>query len=170
MWLAAGLWTGVGVMGFDWSLVVFIALAVLTASSGVLFPPGDWYERLRKPSWTPPNWLFGPVWSILYLMIAVAGWLVWRADGSTGLMLLWGIQLILNGAWSGLFFGARRMDLAFVDLVLMWVSIAVFIVAAWPVSSTAALLFVPYLVWVTIAGALNWSVWRMNPAASSQPA
>ena len=158
-------------MVLDWSLAVFVGLAIATASTGALFAPGPWYERLRKPSWTPPNWLFGPVWSVLYVMIAAAGWLVWRADASTGVVLLWGLQLVLNGAWSGLFFGARRMDLAFVDVVLMWLSIAAFIVAAWPFSSTAALLFVPYLVWVTIAGALNWSVWRMNATgASGQPA
>jgi benzodiazapine receptor len=147
----------------DLSLVVFIVLVVATASTGILFQPGAWYEGLSKPGWTPPNWLFGPVWSVLYLMIAVAGWLVWRIEGAGLAMLLWLAQLVLNGMWSWLFFGRRRMDLAFVDVVALWLTIAGFILAAWPVSGMAALLFVPYLVWVTIAGALNRAVWRLNP-------
>lgn len=150
---------------FDLSLLVFVVLVIATASSGALFQPGEYYETLRKPSWTPPNWAFGPVWSVLYIMIAVAGWLVWRAEGWSAATIVWGVQLVLNGLWSYFFFGARRMDLAFVDVVLMWLSIAAFILLAWPVSTWAALLFLPYLVWVTIAGALNLAVWRMNPAA-----
>jgi translocator protein len=150
----------------DLSLVVFIVLVVATASTGILFQPGAWYEGLSKPGWTPPNWLFGPVWSVLYLMIAVAGWLVWRIEGAGLAMLLWVAQLILNGMWSWLFFGRRRMDLAFVDVVALWLAIAGFILAAWPVSGMAALLFVPYLVWVSIAGALNRAVWRMNPTVA----
>lgn len=137
-----------------------------TALSGVLFTPGAWYASLRKPAWTPPNWLFGPVWSVLYVMIAIAGWLVWRVDPTGPAVWLWGLQLVLNFLWSGLFFGLRRMDLAFVDLALMWLTIAAFIVFASSVSATAALLFVPYLIWVTIAGALNLTVWRMNPDAA----
>lgn len=147
----------------DLSLIVFIVLVVATASTGILFQPGAWYEGLSKPGWTPPNWLFGPVWSVLYLMIAVAGWLVWRIEGAGLAMLLWVAQLVLNGMWSWLFFGRRRMDLAFLDVVALWLAIAGFILAASPVSGMAALLFVPYLVWVTIAGALNRAVWRMNP-------
>ena len=74
---------------FDASLLVFVAIVALTAMTGIFFQPGAWYETLRKPSWTPPNWLFGPVWSVLYIMIAVAGWLVWRADGFGPAMWLW---------------------------------------------------------------------------------
>lgn len=146
----------------DLSLAVFVVLVIATASTGILFRPGDWYETLRKPAWTPPNWLFGPVWMVLYVMIAVAGWLVWKsADGSAALSL-WAAQLALNGLWSYLFFGQRRMDLAFVDVVLLWLAIAGFILLAWPASPIAATLFVPYLVWVTIAAALNLTVWRLN--------
>lgn len=134
------------------------------ASSGAVFRPGDWYAGLRKPGWTPPNWLFGPVWSLLYIMIAIAGWLAWRAQPDSLAVWIWGVQLVLNGAWSWLFFGRRRMDLAFGEVCLMWLSIAAFIVAAYPVSMTASLLFVPYLIWVTIAATLNYSVWRLNPA------
>lgn len=151
-------------MPLDWSLAVFVMLVVGAASSGVLFKPGEWYRALSKPRWTPPNWLFGPVWSVLYVMIAVAGWLIWRAQPSHAAMWFWGLQLVINTVWSGIFFGMRRMDLAFADIVLLWLSVAGFILTAAAVSSTAALLFVPYLIWVTIAGALNWTVWRMNPA------
>jgi translocator protein len=146
----------------DWSLAVFFVLVVATASSGVFFKPGDWYRKLSKPTWTPPNWVFGPVWSVLYIMIAIAGWLVWR-DGQPGLALgLWVAQLLLNAAWSGLFFGMRRMDLALYDIALMWLAVAGFIIAASLISTVAAWLFVPYLIWVTIAGTLNWSVLRLN--------
>lgn len=139
---------------------------VVAASSGAIFKPGDWYRRLRKPVWTPPSWAFGPVWSVLYLMIAVAGWLVWR-EGSPGVAIwFWALQLVVNAAWSGLFFGIRRMDLALYDVVLLWIVVAGFILTAWTISMPAALLFVPYLIWVTIAGTLNWTVLRMNPAAT----
>ena len=150
-------------MTLDWSLAVFIVLVVAAASSGVFFKPGEWYRALRKPFWTPPNWLFGPVWSVLYIMIAFAGWIVWTAGTDGVAMWLWGLQLLINATWSGIFFGLRRMDLAFYDIVLLWLVVAGFILAAAPISTTAALLFVPYLIWVTIAGALNWTVWRMNP-------
>jgi tryptophan-rich sensory protein len=150
----------------DWSLLIFIVIVVATAMTGILFKPGDWYKSLAKPSWTPPDWLFGPVWSILYLMIAVAGWLVWTTLGMSSLMLVWGLQLVLNGMWSWMFFGLRRMDLAFVDVVMMWLTIATFIALAATAAPLAAILFVPYLVWVTIAAALNLSVWRRNPQAA----
>jgi tryptophan-rich sensory protein len=150
---------------FDASLLVFVAIVALTAMTGIFFQPGAWYETLRKPSWTPPNWLFGPVWSVLYIMIAVAGWLVWRADGFGPAMWLWVAQIVLNGLWSFFFFGIRRMDLALVDVTGMWLVIAAFILVASSISVVAAWLFVPYLVWVTIAGALNFTVRRLNPAA-----
>ena len=151
-------------ISFDWSLLVFFLLMVATGTSGAFFQPGEWYRGLRKPGWTPPNWLFGPVWTSLYVMIAIAGWMVWRNAPAGQAICLWGAQLVVNFSWSALFFGMRRMDLAFYDVVLMWLLIAAFIVAAAPISLTAAVLFVPYLIWVTIAGTLNWTVWRMNPS------
>jgi len=151
-----------GSVSLDWSLLVFVVLVVIAASSGVLFKPGEWYKSLRKPRWTPPSWLFGPVWSVLYIMIAVAGWLVWSAAPASAAMWFWGLQLFVNATWSGVFFGMRRMDLAFYDIGLLWILVAGFILTAGGISTVAALLFVPYLVWVTIAGALNWTVWRMN--------
>ena len=146
----------------DLSFVVFLGLVMAAASTGMLFKPGEWYRRLSKPSWTPPDIAFPIVWTVLYLMIAVAGWLVWR-EGSVVALIFWGLQLILNALWSYLFFGQRRMDLALADVSLLWVSVAGFIVVAWPLSTTAALLFVPYLIWVTIAANLNRAVLKMNP-------
>jgi tryptophan-rich sensory protein len=153
-------------VSWDWSLAVFVVLVVLAASSGVFFKPGEWYKSLRKPSWTPPSWAFGPVWSVLYLMMAVAGWLVWRAEPVSIAIWIWGLQLLVNAAWSGIFFGLRRMDLAFYWIGLLWLLVAGFIVTAAATSTTAALLFAPYLIWVSIAGALNWTVWRMNSSAA----
>ncbi|MEL6961822.1 MAG: TspO/MBR family protein [Pseudomonadota bacterium] len=151
------------------SLAVFIVAVIMVAMTGAIFKPGPWYETLEKPSWTPPDWAFPVVWSILYLFIAIAGWLVWQSSGWSLALALWILQLLLNGAWSWLFFGLKRMDLAFVDVSLLWLCIAGFIVIAWPISTTAALLFLPYLVWVSIAAALNLTVWRMNPIAVSSP-
>ena len=150
------------------ALLVFVALVFLAACSGALFPPGAWYEKMRKPSWTPPNWVFPAVWTPLYVMIATAGWLVWREAGLSAVIAAWVLQLVANGAWSWLFFGMRRMELALVDLAVMWLAIAAFIVLAWPISNIAALLFVPYLIWVTIAGLLNYSVLRLNSEALSR--
>jgi benzodiazapine receptor len=146
----------------DLSFVVFLGLVMVAASTGMLFKPGEWYRRLNKPSWTPPDIAFPIVWTVLYLMIAVAGWLVWR-EGSAAALIVWGLQLILNALWSYLFFGQRRMDLALADVSLLWLSVAGFIILAWPLSTTAALLFAPYLVWVTIAANLNRTVRKMNP-------
>lgn len=145
--------------------LVFFGLVFAAALSGAVFKPGPWYDGLAKPSWNPPDWAFPVVWSILYIMIAVAGVLVWRAEGWGTAMAFWAAQLVLNALWSALFFGARRMDWAFYEVLLLWLSIIGFIVTAWPVSATAALLFVPYLAWVTTAAALNRTVWRMNPGA-----
>ncbi|MBI1384934.1 MAG: sensory protein TspO [Rhizobiales bacterium] len=146
----------------DASLIVFLALVALVALSGVFFAPGAWYDSLSKPSWTPPGWLFGPAWTILYIMIAIAGWLVWAVAPVSSAMAFWVAQLIFNAAWSWLFFGLKRMDLALGDIAFMVAAIVGFIGTAWPVSETAALLFVPYLLWVLFAGSLNASIWMRN--------
>jgi translocator protein len=150
-------------------LGAFIAACVAAAASGALFPPGPWYETLRKPSWRPPNWLFGPAWTLLFLMIAVSGWLVWRAAGITGAampLVVYAIHLGVNAAWSWLFFGRRRMDLALADVILLWLLIALMIALFAPISSTAAWLLVPYLAWVSFAAFLNFTMLRLNPRAA----
>jgi benzodiazapine receptor len=148
------------------ALWVFIGLCFVAAMSGALFPPGAWHRNLAKPTWHPPNWLFAPAWMVLYGMIAVAAWLVWKqADGFAGASLaltLWGVQLVFNAAWSGIFFGLKRMDLALIEVGALWLSILATIVAFWQISTGGALLMVPYLLWVTFAAALNYSMWSLN--------
>lgn len=150
-------------------VIVMILLVVVTAASGAVFKPGAWYEGLDKPVWTPPNWVFPVVWTTLYVMIVISGWLVWREAGWGLAFVLWLLQLIPNFLWSFLFFGLRRMDLALIDTVILWCLVAGFIAAAWPISVWAAILFVPYLLWVTLAALLNLTVWRMNPHAAASP-
>lgn len=146
------------------SLLVFLALVAAAALVGTQFGPGPWYLALQKPSWTPPNWLFAPVWTLLYGAIAVAGWLVWhsKAISVTKPILLWLLQLIFNGLWSWLFFGLRRPDLALIDIIALLVTIGCFIASANPISRVAAWLFVPYALWVGFATALNFAIWQLN--------
>ena len=149
----------------------FCAAVIAVASTGAIFRPGDWYKGLKKPSWRPPDWLFGPAWTVLYLMIAIAGWLIWRDFGfgdASGAFTLYFLQLLLNMLWSPLFFGLKRPDIAMAELVFLWVSIAMTIAAFWSLSETAALLLVPYFAWVTFAGALNFALWRLNAKPFNQ--
>jgi tryptophan-rich sensory protein len=146
-------------------LIGFLAACFLAALTGAFYRPGQWYEDLKKPSWRPPNWLFGPVWTALYIMIAVSGWLVWREMGFAAAAVplgAYGIQLALNAAWSPIFFGLHRPDLGFITILLMWVFIAATIVLFHQISLLAALLLLPYLIWVPFAAALNHSIWRLN--------
>lgn len=129
--------------------------------------PGDWYASLAKPAWTPPTWVFGPAWTILYAMMAVAAWRLWRRLGarpreSRRALVLFAVQLALNLSWTPVFFGMQRPDLALVVIFVLWVAIAATIVAAWKACKTAAALLVPYLAWVTFATALNAAIWRLN--------
>lgn len=144
------------------SLIAFLIVTAGAAFTGGRYMPGEWYKTLAKPSWTPPDWLFGPAWTVLYIAIAVAGWLVWRERGVSLVLAIWVVQLVLNAAWSYLMFGLHRIDLALIDSVLMLIAIVAFIAAAWPVSQTAALLFVPYFAWVGFATALNYAILRLN--------
>ena len=151
----------------DWA--VFLVLLVACGGAGMtggLFPPGDWYERLDKPAWTPPNWLFPVAWTTLYLCMGVAGARVAGMEGSGLALALWAAQIAWNGLWTPVFFGLRRMGLALVVLGILWLLVAACLVAHWSVDTLAGALFVPYLLWVSVAGALNWSVWRRNPDAA----
>ncbi len=149
-------------------LVVFVALCLGAAAlwSAATVPRIEgWYAALEKPSWRPPNWVFGPVWTVLYIAMAVAAWLVWRQKGWPGArvpLTLFGVQLALNVAWSWLFFGLRSPGLGFADIILLWMAIVATLVAFWRRSAVAGLLFVPYLAWVTFAAVLNYSIWQMN--------
>lgn len=147
------------------SLLVFFALVAGAAVFGAWFEPGVWYATLAKPAWTPPGWVFGPVWMVLYLMIAVAGWLAWRSDfrARTPLNELWVLQLVLNAVWSWLFFGLNRPELAFLDILLLLAAIMAFILLAWSQVRLAAALFIPYAAWVAFAAVLNYEIIRLNP-------
>jgi tryptophan-rich sensory protein len=149
-------------------LLCFIAVCFLVASAGALFQPGDWYERLAKPSWRPPNQLFAPVWTMLYLAIAVSGWLVWSKVGFAGATLpfaIYALQLALNATWTPIFFGLHRPDLGFLNIALLWLSIAATILLFYPIYAAAAWLLLPYLLWVTFAAVLNLAIWRLNLSA-----
>lgn len=149
----------------DWlTLTPFLLAVGATAVTGSRYRPGQWYDRLAKPIWTPPSWLFPIAWTILYAMIAIAGWLVWWVDGIGLALGIWVVQLVLNAAWSWLMFGRRDIAGAAVDVTGLWLSIAAFIAVAWPASETAAWLFVPYLVWVSYAAALNIRILQLNGA------
>ncbi len=144
---------------------IIVALCLAAASTGAIFKPGEWYWGLAKPSWNPPDYVFAPAWLILYGMIAYAAWRVWTlAEPGEALfpMIAFGVQIGLNALWSALFFGLRRPDIAFVEVVSLWLSIVVMMVAYYGVDPLACWLMVPYLLWVTFAGALNYAVWRLN--------
>jgi tryptophan-rich sensory protein len=151
-------------------LALFLWIA-LTAAAGVIggiasADAPSFYGRLDQPSWAPPSAVFGPVWTLLYLLMAVSAWLVWRERGWTrarGALGLFVLQLALNALWSWLFFAWHRGALAFADIVLLWVMIAATIAAFARVRKAAAWLLVPYLAWVSFAAALNYSVWQRNP-------
>lgn len=151
----------------DWIVLAgFIVACFGVASSGAFFRPGEWYRSIRKPSWTPPNWLFAPAWTLLYILIAIAGWLVWRKagfQGAAGAFTIYIVQLLLNAGWSAVFFGLQRIKAGFAEVSLLWLSIAATIAAFAPIDETAALLLVPYLCWVTFAAGLNFAILRLNP-------
>ncbi len=146
-------------------LILWLAIALAAGWIGSRFMPGAWYAELTKPSWNPPSYVFAPVWTVLYIMMGVAAWLVWRKAGFAGAataLLLFFVQLVLNALWSYLFFGAHRPDLAFIDIVALWLAILATAFAFGRISTTAGVLLVPYLCWVGFAGALNLALWRLN--------
>ena len=151
------------------ALLICVAVCFAAAAVGAPFTAeatASWYREIVRPAWTPPNWLFGPVWTLLYTLMAVSAWLVWLRGGFRKqrwpLRLFIG-QLALNAAWTPLFFGLRRFDLASVEIVFLWCAIVATIVAFRRVRSAAAWLLVPYLFWVTYATTLSFGIWVLNP-------
>jgi tryptophan-rich sensory protein len=148
------------------ALIVILLICFAAAGLGsVATTPNipTWYASLTKPSWNPPNWLFGPVWTALYICMTVAAWLVWRQGGARGPLTLFAVQLALNAAWSWLFFGFHLPGAAFVEILVLLAAIAATtVVAFWPKSKAAGILMVPYLAWVAFASVLNFAIWRMN--------
>ena len=149
-------WTGLAV----WLGVTFLAAAV-----GSRFLPGEWYAALEKPAWTPPDAVFGPVWTFLYATMGVAAWLVWKEAGFAAARLALGVylaQLVVNAAWSWLFFGLHRIGWALADIVLLLLLILLTLLLFWRRSRVAGLLLIPYLLWVGFAAALNLALLRLN--------
>jgi tryptophan-rich sensory protein len=143
----------------------WLALSFAAAALGAFFLPGAWYAGLQKPSWNPPNWIFGPVWTALYTLMAVAAWLVWRRGGFAAqrvALSLFLLQLLLNALWSPLFFGLQNPALALVDILLLGIALLGTVAAFWQARPLAGALLVPYLAWVGFAGALNFALWRLN--------
>ncbi|HEU5108118.1 MAG TPA: TspO/MBR family protein [Micromonosporaceae bacterium] len=148
-------WAGLAAFGLAVTAVAVLGSLAVTGTSNE-------YASLERPVWAPPSWLFGPVWTILYAMIAVSGWLVWRRVGVGAPLLPYAVQLLLNAAWTPIFFGAGAYGWALVDIAALWWAIAATVVAFRPVSRPAALLLVPYWLWVSYATALNASIWWLN--------
>jgi len=150
------------------ALVAFAALCFAAAAFGAVLTTGavrTWYAEVQKPAWSPPDRVFGPVWTALYLMMACAAWLVWLKAGLSGgrvPLTLFLVQLVLNAAWSPVFFGLRSFGGAFALIVVLWLAIVATVVAFARVSRPAAWLLVPYLAWVSFAACLNYSIWRLN--------
>jgi benzodiazapine receptor len=150
------------------ALLVSLVAVFAAAAAGIWLTNvslATWYPGLVKPSFNPPNWIFGPVWSALYFAMAVAAWLVWRRRGAqaVGLALsLYAAQLILNVAWSGLFFALQSPGVAFGEVLLFWGAILATLVTFWRVDRLAGALFVPYLAWVSFAAVLNLAIWQLN--------
>ncbi len=148
----------------DWGLfLTFLAACGAAATTGALFDPGDWYRSLSKPVWTPPDWAFPVVWSVLYIAIALAAMRIGMIEGTQQALAFWALQIAFNTLWTPIFFGLRRMRAAFIVIVGLWLSVAATMLAFLQHDLLAGLLFAPYLLWVTIATALNFSVWQRNP-------
>jgi tryptophan-rich sensory protein len=144
------------------SLLAWVALCFAASIGGIFVSVDGWYAGLAKPSWNPPGWVFGPVWTLLYALMAVAVWLVWRRVGWRLPVYLFLAQWALNAVWTPLFFGMHRIGLALADITLLWVALAATLVAFWRVRPAAGMLLIPYLAWVSFAGVLNGTIWTMN--------
>lgn len=145
-------------------LPVFVLAAFAAALPAALWPPGDWYAALAKPEWNPPSWVFGPVWTTLYALMGIAAWRVWRTDHALrrpALWLWWG-QLALNASWSPLFFGAKRLDLALIEIMLLLTAIVATARAFRAIDRVAWALLLPYVGWVAFAAFLNYTLWQLN--------
>ncbi len=152
-----------------WKFIISISIPVILGSVSGLFNVSaidGWYQTINKPSWNPPNWIFGPVWTTLYVLMGIALYLVWKAEASMILkktaISLFAVQLLLNFFWSFIFFNQQEIGWALVEIIAMWVFILLTIFAFANVSKTAAWLLVPYISWVSFATILNYTIWKLN--------
>ncbi|MGY6547606.1 MAG: tryptophan-rich sensory protein TspO [Roseinatronobacter sp.] len=148
----------------DWMLfLTFLAACGAAGATGAMFEPDTWYRDLDKPRWTPPGFVFPVVWMSLYIGMSYAAMRVAQIDGSQQALAFWAAQIAFNTLWSPVFFGLKRMRAAMIILCFLWAFVAATMVSFWALDPIAGMIFAPYLVWVTIAGALNLSVWQRNP-------
>lgn len=150
-------------------LVASLLIAFVTAAIGGIASvhAGAFYAELVRPAWAPPAWIFAPTWTILYILMAIAAWLIWRARGLTGArreLLCYAVQLVLNAVWTWIFFAWRQGAWAFAEILLLWGLILATLIAFWRVRPLAGALLLPYLAWVSFASALTWTTWRLNSA------
>jgi tryptophan-rich sensory protein len=145
--------------------LVFLLACGCAATTGYLFPTGPWYADLRKPAWTPPNWAFPVAWTILYVLIAIAGARVAAVGGpgATWALAFWALQIAANTLWTPTVFGANRLRVGLGVIAVLWLAILLCLVASWRVSTLAGLCLLPYLAWVSLAAGLNWKLIRLNP-------
>ena len=151
------------------ALVLWLCATLATGGIGAAASvnAASFYRALTQPAWAPPAWLFGPVWSVLYVLMGIAAWLVWRQHGFRGAasaLALFVAQLFANALWTWLFFAWRLGAVALVEIVILWLLIATTVVLFWRLQRAAAVLLLPYLAWVSFATALNFSLWRLNPS------
>ncbi len=162
-------------LGQHWQPILtatFVAIAVAVAG-GLLTEIGDWYNSLRFPSWKPPNWVFGPVWTTIFTLCVVSAVMAWTGAGSamqrSGLVALFLANAALNIYWNILFFRWRRPDWALVETAFLWLSVLALMLFIWPISAVASLLLLPYIVWVSIAAALNFAIVQLNSPFHGRP-
>ena len=150
-------------------LLIALAVPQIAGLSGVLFTDtgeSSWYQQIQKPSWNPPGYIFGPVWTTLYVLMGIAFYLVWKSNAPEKVkrpaMTLWVVQLVLNFLWTLIFFGAHQLGWALVEIIVLWIAILLTIFAFARISKTAAWLMVPYIAWVSFASILTATIWHLN--------
>ncbi|MEL6586480.1 MAG: TspO/MBR family protein [Pseudomonadota bacterium] len=155
----------------DWTLfTLFLAACCAAATTGSMFPPGDWYRDLSKPAWTPPDWLFPVAWTVLYLALAYTAARVAPMDGAAYALAFWALQIALNTLWTPIFFGLQRLKAALVVIAMLWLAVIGLLATYWTLDTLSFWIMSPYLVWVSYAAALNLSILRRNPdARAAQP-
>ncbi len=147
---------------FWFTFCIFFAACLGAGVTGGLFPPGEWYRNLNKPTWTPPDWVFPVTWLVLYICMALAAARVAGMPGNGVALAFWSMQIAFNALWTPVFFGLKNIRLGMAVVLVLWAIVLCTLLALWQVDWIAGALFVPYLIWVTIASALNAAVWNLN--------